>query len=262
MRSVLVLVAGVSVQEVGCLLERAGLREERARAGYAIDVEWVDASSRSSTNMGKRTERRVRLRSVNLGTAAQIVRDALDSRRDQGTRIILVGPKPRSPSCRRAIVSAIREGAQDFVSRDSLKTEFLLRIEALGARDAYQRSSSKRSRFRLALEEHTGLLRLGSASITLTPTECRLFSLLASRIGTVVPREILRRTCAGASPKTNALDVYILYLRKKLAILGSPWSIRTMRGVGYGLIEFAKEPNPQKLTVNGYAHVQPIDVMS
>lgn len=127
------------------------------------------------------------------------------------------------------------------MSTGSLKTEFLLRIEASQVRGRPRRRTSARGQLPLALEEHTRLLRLGPASVTLTPAGCRLFRLLASREGTIVPRAVLQPTCARSSHGTNTPDVYVLDLRRKLAILGSSCTIRTVRGVGYGLINLEME---------------------
>ncbi|MEO5714908.1 MAG: winged helix-turn-helix domain-containing protein, partial [Luteolibacter sp.] len=75
--------------------------------------------------------------------------------------------------------------------------------------------------------------------IELTALEYRLLEYLFYRTGEVVPRtDIWERVFEdGMGGSSNAVDVYIGYLRKKLNADGQPDLIHTRRGQGYILEE-------------------------
>jgi DNA-binding response OmpR family regulator len=77
-----------------------------------------------------------------------------------------------------------------------------------------------------------GLLRFRGDWVSLSPVERSLASELVSRFGAVVGRDVLgRRAWPGGLPTRNALDVHMLRLRRRIAILGL--EIRTVRSRGY-----------------------------
>ena len=71
--------------------------------------------------------------------------------------------------------------------------------------------------------------------LDLTALEYRLLEYLVYRAGEVVPRmDIWERVFEdGSGGNSNAVDVYIGYLRKKLNAGGGPDLIHTRRGQGY-----------------------------
>ncbi len=75
--------------------------------------------------------------------------------------------------------------------------------------------------------------------MSLTRREFDLLALLLDNPGTVLDRERLLTEAWGfQSPvETNAIDVYVGYLRRKLEEGGEPRLIHTVRGVGYVLRE-------------------------
>ena len=83
-----------------------------------------------------------------------------------------------------------------------------------------------------------GVLRYGSAWVSLPPVESRLTAAFIERFGAVVSRETLAR--AGwpeGAPGRNALDVHVLRLRRRLVPVAL--AIRTVRSRGY-LLETAR----------------------
>jgi len=149
--------------------------------------------------------------------------------------------------------SSIREfidaGIVDFQRMPVAVSELLLRLE-LRSRDA------QRFPFGEGAERHGVLPQLNalnrsigpeSTGVRLTDREYLLFELLAQRLGTVVMRgEILKRVWdRGADAESsNIADVYVRYLRVKLAKV-APWlTIRTVRCVGYVLEQRTDEPAP------------------
>ena len=89
----------------------------------------------------------------------------------------------------------------------------------------------------LTLDPRTRDVRRGDRTIALTPLEFALLELFLSH-----PRHVLTRsfifTCVWGfdfSATSNALNVYVGYLRRKIEGEGEPRLIHTVRGVGYVL---------------------------
>lgn len=72
-------------------------------------------------------------------------------------------------------------------------------------------------------------------SVTLSPKEAELFSLLYNSLGTPVSRESLRERLWAHTDNTNAPDVYASYLRKKLTPILGDGAVICIRGKGYML---------------------------
>lgn len=83
----------------------------------------------------------------------------------------------------------------------------------------------------LRLSEKGGFLFCKNEKIPLSPTEYQIVKVLLSRRGNPVPREELTALIGGSA--ANKTDVYICYLRKKLAPFGADRLIETVRGQGY-----------------------------
>jgi two-component system response regulator MprA len=75
--------------------------------------------------------------------------------------------------------------------------------------------------------------------IELTKTEFDLLAVLLQSSSRVVTRSVLFTEVWGYDfgTKSNSLDVYIGYLRRKLEAAGEPRLVHTVRGVGYVLRE-------------------------
>jgi two-component system OmpR family response regulator len=102
-----------------------------------------------------------------------------------------------------------------------------------------------RARAHVARERPTldddGVLRLGRDWVSLPPVEARLTAALLDRLGTVVSREALARAgWPDGAPGRNALDVHVLRLRRRLALVGLV--IRTVRSRGYLLELSSSDP--------------------
>jgi len=87
----------------------------------------------------------------------------------------------------------------------------------------------------VVLESPLRQVRFEEAQTELTPSECVLLSVLMYQAGCVVERTLLYEELWGFDPSmhSRAIDVYIASLRRKLAELGAPELIHTVRGVGY-----------------------------
>jgi DNA-binding response OmpR family regulator len=106
------------------------------------------------------------------------------------------------------------------------EAELALRMRSLAVRARAHRPAD-----RPHLDED-GVLRRGTAWVSLPPVEARLTTALLERLGAVVSREALARAgWPDGAPGRNALDVHVLRLRRRLAPLGLV--IRTVRSRGY-----------------------------
>jgi two-component system, OmpR family, response regulator MprA len=80
---------------------------------------------------------------------------------------------------------------------------------------------------------------VGETFVELTRTEYQLLELLMLNPRRVLPHSLIYDRVWGYDfgPSSNALRVYVGYLRRKLEDAGAPSLIRTIRGVGYVLRE-------------------------
>ena len=161
-------------------------------------------------------------------------------------RIILVAPDSFDREARRAVLRALRSGADDFVSASAVASELPLRLNAVRSRARRREAGRLQQICGLQLERGSRRLSHGDKTVSLTPCEYRVFACLAGRPGHVVSRAAIQKDLArrSRSSSKNMVDVYVLYLRRKLATLGSSCSIRTIRGVGYALSEEAVTGTP------------------
>lgn len=93
-----------------------------------------------------------------------------------------------------------------------------------------QKESAKEA---FSFDKASGTVRICDNSVTLTPKESELFSYLLKRNGQAVSRDELRRALWSDTAETNAPDVYVSYLRRKLRRLFGDGVLVNERGVGY-----------------------------
>lgn len=84
-------------------------------------------------------------------------------------------------------------------------------------------------------DRESGVVTRGGESVTLTARESELFAYLLSHRRHPVSREMLKNALWPNTGDTNAPDVYISYLRRKLRVLFGDGVIANERGVGYML---------------------------
>jgi DNA-binding response OmpR family regulator len=166
--------------------------------------------------------------------ALQTVRD-LDPRCRRRTLAVVWRP------ARRLVRQFIEAGVGDFLTLPAPASELLLRIE-LRAREARTSLFADRSEWSKILPEvnHlSGSIGPESSGVRLSDREFLLYDMLSQQFGTVVPRnEILTRIWGrgiGDEPTSNIVDVYVRYLRVKLAKVAPSLVITTVRHVGYVL---------------------------
>jgi DNA-binding response OmpR family regulator len=119
----------------------------------------------------------------------------------------------------------IDTGVGDFLRMPASQGELLLRVVLrAGAADLGPRVD----RDALAVP----------AGVRLSPREQRLYELLAARAGSAVTRDEIRAHVWGSDHtklSSNIVEVYVRYVRTKLASAASGVMIRTVPRVGYAL---------------------------
>lgn len=136
-------------------------------------------------------------------------------------------------------IQGLESGADDYVVKPFSTTELVARVRALLRR---ARSPKEKSALRFAdvvLDPTSREVRRGERRLELTPREFDLLAFLLSRPRTALTRaDVLTGAWDyGVAVETNAVEVYVGYLRRKLEEAGEPRLIWTLRGVGYVLRE-------------------------
>jgi two-component system response regulator MprA len=132
-------------------------------------------------------------------------------------------------------VEGLDAGADDYLVKPFALDELLARLRALLRRTTESAATLRFSD--LELDPGTREVRRGGDAIELTRTEFSLLELFMQN-----PRQVLTRSTIfervwgyDFGVGSNALDVYIGYLRRKTEAGDKPRLIQTIRGVGYAL---------------------------
>lgn len=133
-----------------------------------------------------------------------------------------------------AKVVALREGADDYVTKPFAFEELLARVEAL-ARRPKRIASPLVEVADLTLNLDTREVRRAGGIIELTPKEYTVLEYLMRHAGKVMSRTLITEYAWGYhfDPGTNVVDVVINHLRKKIDAGSEKKLIHTVRGVGY-----------------------------
>ncbi|MEH7115910.1 response regulator transcription factor [Neobacillus vireti] len=136
-------------------------------------------------------------------------------------------------------VKGLDLGADDYIVKPFATEEFLARVRSLLRRTGKMGLEGKMlyGPIRLDTNQHEGFIHQEVLKLTIKEYEL-LFYLIQNKEQILTRDQIFQRVWGIESETTDAIvDLYIHYLRKKLAPFGYDQMIRTIRGVGYMLKE-------------------------
>jgi two-component system, OmpR family, response regulator MprA len=207
---------------------RDSLRRALAYAGYIVNtvsngVEALSAVAQAPVDLiildvmmpmldGLETCRALRERGDGTPVLVLTARDAVDDR-----------------------VDGLEAGADDYLVKPFALRELLARISALLRRTQPMREVLGYADLTLDLSKHT--VSRGGAELILTRIEFSLLELLVRNAGQVLSYDVItdRVWGFGEAPASNALQVFVTLLRRKLEADGLPRLLHNVRGIGYVL---------------------------
>ncbi|MCM2577829.1 response regulator transcription factor [Streptomyces meridianus] len=143
-------------------------------------------------------------------------------------------------------IAGLQSGADDYLVKPFALQELVLRLQAL-----LRRRPPRDDNARPGADSHPDAVRVGGLSVepaarrvlldgapvTLTRREFELLHVLARNAGIVLTRDQLLDRVWGydLEVRTDAVDTFVSYLRRKLEAGGRPRIVHTVRGVGFVL---------------------------
>jgi two-component system response regulator MprA len=130
-------------------------------------------------------------------------------------------------------VKGLDLGADDYLVKPFALRELLARVQALLRRSRTSRVVLGYAD--LTLDVTARRLTRGGRVIELTRTEFGLLELLLRNAEQVISYDVIRERVwgYGEAPASNALQVFVGFLRRKLEDDGGPRLLHNVRGVGY-----------------------------
>lgn len=170
---------------------------------------------------------------MNASSDAASVYATIAVLRGNGTSPLIVVAGPAAdPDCQ---IKSLAVGADDFVAQPVQPAELLARLNILLGRKAGNAGTSA---------------PIDKVGRVLTSTEREVFAALLEVMPQTLSREEImwRIRRQRIAPDDRTLDVYISHIRKKFALIDSDYSIQTIRGRGFRLIETAADPQATTLS--------------
>lgn len=133
-------------------------------------------------------------------------------------------------------VLGLDSGADDYLTKPFAMKELLARIRAITRRQP-ETTDSVLKLGNTKLNRSTFELSAGDNTIRLANKEFQMLEMLMINSGQVIPTERLMEKIWGydSSIEINIVWVYISYLRRRLAYIGSDVHIKASRNLGYSL---------------------------
>ena len=136
-------------------------------------------------------------------------------------------------------VAGLDGGATDYVTKPFSFDELTARIRAHLRDPGQQREATQLAAAGIHVDLLSREVTLGEEAVHLSAREFDLLVYFMRHVGEVLSREQILSAVWGYDfdPGTNVVEVYVGYLRRKLAANGGPARIETLRSVGYRLTD-------------------------
>lgn len=136
-------------------------------------------------------------------------------------------------------ISGFEVGADDYLTKPFAFEELLARIKVMQRRANNSLDGEEMNIGPLTLNLAAHEAKIDEEVLDLTQREFSLLEYLMRHAGKTVSRErIIENAWGPASDITsNAVDVYVGYVRKKINACTDKLEIRTVRGIGFKLVE-------------------------
>ena len=134
-------------------------------------------------------------------------------------------------------VEGLDSGADDYLTKPFLTKELLARLRALARRNLPSADGSIKFED-LSLDTRSALLKCDNGqSVRLGEKETRILEYFIVNGGRILTREQIALKIWGyeSDSEYNNVEVYISFVRKKLAFVESKCEIKALRGIGYEL---------------------------
>ena len=152
--------------------------------------------------------------------------------RDRGCQIPILMLTARDADEDRVL--GLRSGADDYLVKPFAFAELLARVEALARRTG---RSTTLSFGPVDMDLASHRVTVSGTPVELTPKEFDLLEALLRGSGRVLTRMEIKEYVWGFNfdAPTKVVDLYVHYLRRKLARAGAKDLVQTVRGVGYSI---------------------------
>jgi DNA-binding response OmpR family regulator len=144
-------------------------------------------------------------------------------------------------------VAGLDLGATDYVTKPFSFEELAARVRA-HLRAPHQRDATALEAAGIRLDLLTRRVERDGEPVRLSAKEFELLAYFLRNPERALSRQQILSAVWGYDfdPGTNVVEVYVRYLRRKLALPGRPAPIETVRSVGYRLVSASEAPAPAR----------------